>query len=37
MTFGQMADGGGVVLGRQFQPFWSNRKEGGFAPGNETP
>jgi len=34
MTFGQMADGGGVVLGRQFQPFWSNRKEGGFAAGN---
>ena len=34
MTFGQLGEGGGLVLGRRFQPFWSNNKEGGFTSGN---
>ena len=34
MTFGQLGEGGGLVLDRRFQPFWSNSKEGGFTSGN---
>ena len=28
MTFGQLGDGGGLILTRNFQPFWRNSREG---------
>ncbi|KGO33939.1 MAG: transglycosylase domain-containing protein [Desulfoprunum sp.] len=31
LTFGQPGAGGGIVLGRNYQPFWKNNGEAGFA------
>ena len=31
LTFGQPGADGGLVLGRNYQPFWRNNGEAGFA------